>query len=124
MAKTKGKSPSDFVWRANSLKEKRKMRKKRNERIKQKWKDKKNKIKQIQEEHLRSTVQDAQAEAMRYKKLATKYIALWKGATKRNDNKVNILQFIVKYLTSYQLPNYLVCQFLLNHFFSFLLYRI
>jgi hypothetical protein len=32
MAKTKGKSPSDFVWRANSLKEKHKMRKKRKDK--------------------------------------------------------------------------------------------
>ena len=90
MGKTKGKSPSDFVWRANSLKEKRKMRKKRNERKKREWKDKKNKIKRLQDERLPSTMQDAQAEALRYKKLAVKYNALWKGATKQNDNKVNI----------------------------------
>ena len=41
MGKTKGKSPNNFVWCANSLKEKRKMRKKGNERKKQEWKDKK-----------------------------------------------------------------------------------
>ena len=39
MAKTKGKSSGDFAWRANSLEEKRKMRKKRNERKKREWKD-------------------------------------------------------------------------------------
>ena len=74
MGKTKGISPSDL---------------KRNERKKRGWKDK-NKIKRLQDERLCSTMQDPQAEALRYKKLAVKYIALWKGATKRNDNKVNI----------------------------------
>ena len=41
MAKTKGKSSGDFVWCANSLEEKRKMRKKRNKKKKREWKNKK-----------------------------------------------------------------------------------
>ena len=98
MAKIKGKSSGDFVWRANSLQEKRKMRKKRNEKKKREWKDKKNKMKRLQDEDVRSAMQNAQTEALRYKRLATKYIAAWRDAIKRNDNKVDIIQFIVKKL--------------------------
>ena len=68
MAKTKGKSSGDFVWRANSLEEKR---------------NEKNKIKQLQEEDIRSAMQNAQTEALRYKRLAMKYIAMWRDAIKR-----------------------------------------
>jgi hypothetical protein len=92
MAKTKGKSSSEFVWRANLLKEKRKMRKKRNERKKREWRAKKDKTKRVEEEEVRVAMQGAQAEALLYKKLAAKYKALGKGTAKRNDDKVNTLQ--------------------------------
>ena len=66
-------------------------------------------MKRLQEEDVRSAMQNAQTEALRYKRLATKYIAAWRDAIKRNDNKVDIVQFIVKNLENYWLPKHCVC---------------
>jgi hypothetical protein len=86
MAKPKGKNPDDFAWRSNSLKEKRQMRKKGNEKKKRERIEKKRKLK---EKEVRATVERAQAETKKYKKLATNYLGLWKRATQRKDDKVN-----------------------------------
>ena len=86
MAKPKGKSPYDFVWRSNSLKEKRQMRKKINKKKKCERIEKKRKLK---EKEVRAPLECAQAEAKQYKTLATKYLGLWKRATQRKNDKVN-----------------------------------
>ncbi|CAB4022742.1 Hypothetical predicted protein, partial [Paramuricea clavata] len=88
MAKTQNKgSTSDFAWRKNSLQEKRKMRKKRNERKKCERKERNKSLIKKKEENVQVSLECAQTEAMRYKKLAEKYMALWKNAAKQKGNK-------------------------------------
>lgn len=58
MAKPKGKNPDDFVWRSNSLQERRQMRKKRNKKkrrelVEKKEKERKKKFKQDWHKHMR-----------------------------------------------------------------------
>lgn len=85
MAKPKGKNPDDFVWRSNSLQERRQMRKKRNKKKRRELVEKKRKRKK---EKVQARLAQAHAETKQYKKLATKYLGLWKRAIQRKDDKV------------------------------------
>ena len=78
----------DIEWRANTLEEKRKMRKRRNKKKKQCQKAKKQKM---EEDARIAFVNNTKAEADRYKQLAVKYSALWKLATKRKDKVISYM---------------------------------